>query len=92
MNTSKLARTSFVLDRETHDQLAYLSTRMGVSRSELVRDVLAEPIALMAKWMLSVPDDPTTADVDRVGGELQLDISEFIERKAEQARNSGGLQ
>jgi hypothetical protein len=92
MNTSKLARTSFVLDRETHDQLRYLSSRMGVSRSELVRDVLAEPIALMAKWMLSVPDDPTSFDVARVGDEIQLDMVDFIEGKADEARKLGVLQ
>ncbi len=92
MNTSKLARTSFVLDRETHDQLQYLSFRMGVSRSELVRDVIAEPIALMAKWMLSVPDDPSSVDVARVGDEMQLDMVDFIEGKAAEARKLGVLQ
>lgn len=92
MNTSKLARTSFVLDRETHDQLQYLSSRMGVSRSELVRDVLAEPISLMAKWMQSVPDDATPADAVRVGEEIQLDMVDFIERKAEEVRRMGGVQ
>jgi predicted DNA-binding protein len=88
MNTSKLARTSFVLDRETHDQLQYLSRRMGVSRSELVRDVLAEPISLMAKWMLSVPDDPTGNDAERVEGQMQLDMVEFLSRKAEEVRQT----
>ncbi len=92
MNTSKLTRASFVLDRETHDQLNYLATRMGVSRSELVRDVLAEPISLMAKWMLSVPDDPTSVDAARVGGEVQLDMVDFIERKADEVRKALVLQ
>jgi hypothetical protein len=86
MNTAKLARTTFVLDRETHDQLAYISRRMGVSRSELVRDVLAEPVALMAKWALSLPDKPTPEDAARVGEVMQLDIVELIERKAEEVR------
>ena len=91
MNTENLARTTFVLDRATHDQLNYISRRLRVSRSELVRDVLAEPVALMAKWVQSTPDHPTEADAARVGEELQLDMVEFIERKAaELQRESKG--
>jgi len=91
MNTAQLARTTFVLDRATHDQLAYISRRMKVSRSELVRDVLAEPIALMAKWVQSVPDDLSPADAQRLGESVQLDMVEFIERKAaELEQGSGG--
>lgn len=63
MNTANLARTTFVLDRATAEQLAYLSRRMGVSRSALVREVLAEPVATMAKLVESVPDQPTDADI-----------------------------
>ena len=76
------------MDRETHDQLCYLSSRMGVSRSELVRDVLAEPISLMAKWMQSVPEDPTAPEAAEVAGQMQLDMVEFINRKAEQVRQT----
>ena len=89
MNSAKLARTTFVLLRETHDQLEYISRRMGVSRSELVRDVLAEPVALMAKWVQSVPDQPSPEDVAQIGNVLQLDIVDFLERKAEEVRQSG---
>jgi hypothetical protein len=80
MNTDLLARTTFVLDRTTHEQLSYVAKRMGVSRSELVRDVLVEPVALMAKWAASLPENPTPADAERVTGELQGDLVEFIER------------
>lgn len=82
MNTDKLARATFVIDRVTYDQLAYITGRMGVSRSELVRDLLAEPIALMTKWVQSVPDEPTRADAERVGDAVQLDLVEFVERKS----------
>ncbi len=78
-----------MLDRVTHDQLNYISGRMGVSRSELVRDVLAEPVALMAKWVQSVPDQPTVEDADRIGEVLQLDIADFLQQKADQVRESG---
>ena len=89
MNTPKLARATFVLDRVTADQLNFISRRMKVSRSELVRDTLAEPIALMAKWVQSVPESPTPADVAAIGECVQLDMVEFINRKsAELVRES----
>lgn len=82
MNTDKLARATFVIDRATHDQLVYVCRRMGVSRSELVRDVLAEPVAMMAKWVRSVPDEPTEEDAARLRHGVQLDLAEFVTRKA----------
>lgn len=82
MNSQKLARTTFVLDRVTHDQLDYISRRMKVSRSELVRDTLAEPIALMAKWVQSVPDSPTPEELASIGESMQLDLVDLIHRKS----------
>lgn len=84
MNTLKLARTTFVLDRETHDRLNYVARRMGVSRSTLVRDVLAEPVELMERWMRSVPEDqPLTVETaTRLGEVIQLDLVDFMERKS----------
>lgn len=87
MNKAKLARTTFVLLRETHDQLEYVARRFGVSRSELVRDVLGEPVALMAKWAQSLPDEPTATDCDSTAQRMQLDMIEFIDRKAVEARS-----
>jgi len=80
MNTDQLARTTFVLQRETHEQLNRISKRLGVSRSALVRDVLFEPVAMMAKWMDDVPPEPTPGDVELALGAMQGDLVEFIER------------
>jgi len=80
MNTDRLARTTFVLHRETHEQLNLIAKRMRVSRSELVRDVLLEPVAMMAKWAATLPANPTPADAERLTGEMQGDLVEFIER------------
>lgn len=63
MNAETLARTTFVLEKRTAEQLAYLSHRMGVSRSSLVREVLTRPVEQMAAMMGKVPDNPTPADV-----------------------------
>ena len=89
MNTDQLARATFVLDRATFEQLGFISRRMKVSRSELVRDVLAEPVALMAKWVQSVPEHPTDDDKDRIGETVQLDMVEFIERKVAELQQAG---
>jgi acyl-CoA thioesterase len=84
MNTSKLARATFVIDRDTHDQLKMISRRMGVSRSEFVRDVLAEPVAMMAGWMEAVPDQPTEADASQLLLTLRSDLGEFVDRKLDE--------
>lgn len=63
MNAELLSRATFVLHRETAEHLAYLSERFGVSRSELVRGLLAEPVAKMSQVIRQVPADPTPADL-----------------------------
>lgn len=92
MNTDELVRATFVLRRDTGAQLAYIASRMGVSRSEVVRDVLAEPVALMAKWFAATPEEPTSADAERIQSVVQGDLVEFIERRAAavQASKGGG--
>lgn len=63
MNSEALARVTFVIDRRTSEDLVYLSERLGQSRSSLVREVLAAPVAGMAEMLRSVPDNPSPADV-----------------------------
>ena len=63
MNAETLARATFVLHKETAHDLAYLSERFGVSRSELVRNLLSEPVAKIAGAIRAVPLDPTPADL-----------------------------
>lgn len=78
MNADKLARTTFVLHRETADQLGYVAQRMGVSRSALARDVLTEPVAMMARWMRDVPADLTPEDLKRLDATMQADMGELL--------------
>ena len=80
MNTAELARTTFVLQRETHEQLNFISRRMNVSRSTLVRDVLAEPVALMAKWVEGLPEQPTPEQSATAMAGMQGDLVDFIDR------------
>lgn len=63
MNSETLARVTFVLDKSTAEDLAYLSLKLGQSRSALVREVLGPPVSGLAAMMRQVPDNPTPADV-----------------------------
>lgn len=63
MNAETLARATFVLHRETSEDLAYLSERFGVSRSELVRGLLSEPVAKMSAIVRGVPAEPSPQDL-----------------------------
>lgn len=81
MNTEKLVRSTFVLDRDTSDRLTYVARRMGRSRSDLVREVLAEPVEIMATLMASVPADPTEADARQLALDGLEAVDELIERE-----------
>lgn len=64
MNTDLLSRHTFVLDRSVGDDLVYLSARMGVSRSALVRELLTPALSDLARLLRSLPDSPSPADVE----------------------------
>lgn len=83
MNAENLARATFVLDRPTYERLAYLSRRMGQSRSELVRGLLEEPIREMDRLMRMVPDNPTEADLRQ----MRLEGLDLVDRVASGARD-----
>lgn len=70
MNTETLARATFVLDKSTAEDLTYLSSRMGQSRSELVREMLRPAVSELAALLRAIPENPTEADLDkfRIGG------------------------
>lgn len=74
MNTDRFARATFVLDRSTVDGIAYLSRRLRRSRSDLVRDVLADPVEGMVKLLERHPEG-SEADPRQ----LALDGLEMVE-------------
>lgn len=47
MNADRYSRVTLVLNRSTDEGLTYLSRRLRVSKSELVREVLDEPVRAM---------------------------------------------
>lgn len=90
MNTEKLARTTFVLDRPTHEMLQAISDRLGRSRSELIRGMVADPIKFMHAQLAKLPDVEklTPEDAAAFTESMQQDLVEFIERVA--AETGGG--
>ena len=90
MNTDLLQRATFVLDRATAERLTVISQRMGVSRSELVRDVLLEPIELMHRWVTALPDKPTPEQVRELMGQVESDVEGWLDSKSAQFDLLGG--
>lgn len=68
---AKLSRTSFTLPPQMLKDLAYISDRIGVSRSALLANLSAEPIADLRRLLESIPASPTPADVLRLRGESE---------------------
>jgi uncharacterized protein YfbU (UPF0304 family) len=57
MNADRYSRVTLVLDRSTDEALTYLSKRLRQSKSELVREVLVEPVQAMQGVLQLFPDD-----------------------------------
>lgn len=66
MNTEKLVRTTFVLERETSDRISYIARRFQRSRSDVVRELLAEPIQVMDNLCRMVPENPSAAELHQM--------------------------
>lgn len=90
MNTDLLQRATFVLDRPTAERLSVIAARLGVSRSELVRDVLLEPIELMHRWVTALPERPTQQQVAALMGQVESDVEGWLDSKASQLDLLGG--
>lgn len=84
MNTEKLARTTFVLDRPTHEMLQVISDRLGRSRSDLIREMVADPIKFMHAQLAKLPltERLTSDEAQAFTESVQQDLVEFIERVA----------
>jgi hypothetical protein len=75
---SKLQKVSLALDPVVVSDLAYITDRMGVSRSALVNNLLAESVPIMRKLLEQVPLSPSPADVVRARGESMKIVDDRI--------------
>lgn len=73
-----LQKVSLALDPAVVTDLAYITARMGVSRSALVNHLLGESIPTMRKLLEQVPLSPTPADTVRFRGESAVIVQERI--------------
>lgn len=89
MNADKLARTTFVLDLDTHEKLQRISMRLGVSRSSLVRRLLTDPVHFMDAQLAKLPAsndvEMSPSEAAAFSESLQLDLVDFIERAVAEA-------
>ena len=65
---SNTVRVSLTLSPAIKDDLDYLSHRMGVTRSSLASELMAQPIHDLRCLVESVPENPTPEDVVRARG------------------------
>lgn len=66
--THKMVRMSFTVPPSVRANLDYLSTRMGVTKSALLTELITTPLSDLRDLMEMVPDNPTKDDVLRASG------------------------
>lgn len=66
--SEKMVRMSFTVPPSIRQNLDYLSSRMGVTKSALVSELLTTPLSDLRDLMEMVPDNPSEADLLRASG------------------------
>jgi len=66
--SQKMVRMSFTVPPALRADLDYLSTRMGVTKSALVTELLGTPLGDLRSLVEMVPDNPTEAEMIRARG------------------------
>ena len=66
--SEKMVRMSFTVPPSIRQNLDYLSSRMGITKSALVSELLTTPLSDLRDLMEMVPDNPSEADLLRASG------------------------
>lgn len=66
--SEKMVRMSFTVPPSLRSDLDYLSSRLGVTKSALVTELMAGPLQDLRSLVELVPDNPTEEDVLRARG------------------------
>jgi hypothetical protein len=72
-------KVSLSIDESQVNDLDHISTRMGISRSALVSQLLAEALPSIRKVIDLIPPSPTAADLVRLRGESAVIVEERME-------------
>lgn len=73
-------RASFTLPPQVVDDLAYLSRRMGITRSALLAQIAGEPIHSLREIVEALPENPSEEEVRRFYGQSMGVIQARIEQ------------
>lgn len=73
-------RTSFMLPQTMIDDLDYLSSCMGVSRSIMLSNVAAAPLKDLRIMFEGLPENPTPSELVRFRGESKKIVNERLEQ------------
>jgi len=66
--SEKMVRMSFTLPPQIRADLDFLSTRLGVTKSALVAELLGSPLTDLVSLVSMVPENPTQEDLLRARG------------------------
>lgn len=81
----RMAKIAMSLPPALVDDLDYLSSRLGVSRSALASELLTEPVAEIRRILSVIPPNPTPADLLRMRGESEAFVRQRIAKVATMA-------
>jgi hypothetical protein len=71
-------KLSFSLPPELVDDLDYLSSRLGVTRSALLASLMLEPMHDLRSMVESIPEDPTHEDIVRLRGKSEAIVEQRV--------------
>jgi len=73
-----LKKVTFSIPKGLHDDLKYISRRMGVSSSALITNMNVEPIHDMRQLLELLPENPSPEDIVRSRGASVAKVKERI--------------
>ena len=76
--SEKMVRVSFTVPPHIRSDLDYLCTRMGVTKSALVSELLSGPLGDLRELMEMVPENPTSEDLLRASGRSNALIAQRL--------------
>lgn len=78
-SASKMSRLTISLPTEQFNDLAYISQRMGISRSAVLSQMLGEGLAHARRLVACVPEGPDDYTVSRYRGDSKEIIRERLQ-------------
>jgi hypothetical protein len=79
MAKPQFRKFSVSLPPQLVEDLDYLSSRMGVTRSALIASLMAEPTHDLREMVEMIPENPTPADVLRLRGRSESIVNQRVE-------------